>query len=146
MQKVPVTLRALVIASLSMAFVTGCGDSSSGENEPAAAPAPEAPRFAGNITDFLWKPKSDAHSRSPGTLAVLANPCDAEVRVNGVALVDSGASNGRCTTARGPQAGCNYGVNVKVEVIDRASGLPYLFPSGDPFYLVTNGCNRDEFR
>ena len=134
---------ACVVLALSIA---GC-QSDSSNDDVAEQPAPtEEPQVAGTITDFLWKPKSDEKSRSPGTLAVLASACNAEVRVNGEALVDSGPSNGRCTTARGNRSGCQFGVNVKVEVIDRTTGFPYLFPSGDPFYLVTNGCVREEFR
>jgi hypothetical protein len=98
----------------------------------SSPPATEdEPQFAGTITDFLWKPKADEKSRSPGTLAVLASACTAEVRVNGDALVDFGPSNGRDTTARATKSGCNFGVNVKFEVIDRATGFPYLFPSGE---------------
>jgi len=121
------------------------GSSDAGDSE-ASLESAELVVSAGQITDFLWKPESDAHSPSPGTLAILVNACNADVRVNGTSLAYSGPSNGRCTTARGPRSGCGYGQNVKVEIIDPVSGVPYFFPTGEPFYIVTNGCNREEFR
>ncbi len=132
--------------STALCLFTACGGGGGSDPQLVEEALREPPATVGTITDFLWKPQSDAHSRSPGTLAVLASACNAEVRVNGIALVDSGPSNGRCTTARGSEAGCTYGVNVKVEVIDRATGLPYAFPTGDPFYMVTNGCVREQFK
>ena len=98
---------------------------------------------AGDIFDFLWKPESDGGA-NPGSLVVLVGQCNVDVRVNGESLSDSGSGNGRCTTARGTRPGCAYGANVKVEVIDNISALPYLF-DGDPFLIIPNGCSRVEF-
>lgn len=95
---------------------------------------------AGDIFDFLWKPISD----SDGGLVVLVAQCNVDIRVNGQSLTEAGGANGRCSTGRGPQPGCAYGSNVRVEVIDRNSNLPYLF-DGETFLIIPNGCNRVEF-
>ncbi|MCB0310845.1 MAG: hypothetical protein KDD42_06405 [Bdellovibrionales bacterium] len=100
---------------------------------------------AGSIRDFLWKPESDG-GFSPGNLVVLTDACNVDVLVNGEKLVDYGPSNGRCTTARSQsRSGCQYGANITVEIVDSLSGYPYLFPDGQPYYIVPNGCNRSEF-
>lgn len=119
------------IGSCSEAAVASCY---------AALKESSAVESAGDIFDFLWKPVSD----SSGNLVVLVAQCDVDIKVNGTSLTDSGGANGRCTTGRGAQPGCGYGSNVKVEVIDRASNLPYLF-DGEPFITIPNGCNRVEF-
>ena len=120
---------------------------SCGENQVAscynALKEASAVESAGDIFDFLWKPESDGGA-NPGSLVVLVLQCNVDVRVNGVSLADGGSGNGRCTTARGTKPGCAYGSNVKVEVIDKASNLPYLFDA-DPFLIIPNGCNRVEF-
>ncbi len=101
-------------------------------------------RSAGEITDFLWKPvaESDFNKGSP---VIHVNPCDATVYVNGVAGTDFGPANGRCNTTRLFQSCGSYGSNIKVEVIDNDTGLPY-FNGADPFVIVPNGCSRFEFK
>lgn len=103
------------------------------------------PQFAGEIRDFLWKPRSDG-GYSPGNLVVLVDACAVDVIVNGETLVDYGPGNGRCTTARSQKPGCSYGQGVRVEVVDIATRLPYTFPGGATYYTVANGCNREEFK
>jgi hypothetical protein len=105
-----------------------------------------AGQTAGEITDFLWKPRADGGFNN-GLLVVLVSACDAQVLVNGTELIDFGPSNGRCTTARSlSTTGCGFGSNIRVEVIARQSGLPYRFPSGETFFTIPNGCNRTEFK
>lgn len=101
---------------------------------------------AGEIQDFLWKPQADG-GYNTGLLVVLVDPCEVAVIVNGDELIDFGPSNGRCTTARSlSKSGCAYGANVKVQVLDRLTRLPYLFPGGLDTYTIPNGCNRTEFK
>lgn len=104
------------------------------------------PDSAGEITDFLWKPESEG-GYNFGLLSILVNPVGARVLVNGEELWDSGPSNGRGTTARSlSKSGCAYGNNVKVEVLEGLTGIPYSFPDGKLFYTVPNGCQRTEFK
>lgn len=134
-------------------LMIGCGENNRiGVDETAIDDTNESsedalgtPEFAGEIRDFLWKPRSDG-GFSPGNLVVLVDACDVDVIVNGEILVDYGPGNGRCTTARSQSPGCTYGQGVRVEVIDRVTRLPYKFPNGEGFYTVANGCNREEFK
>lgn len=100
-------------------------------------------RSAGEITDFLWKPAADSQFNS-GSPVIHVNPCNATVYVNGQALQDFGPGNGRCNTSRMFSNCGSFGTNIKVEVIDNASGLPY-FDGPNPFVIVPNGCTRFEF-
>ncbi|MBX7138688.1 MAG: hypothetical protein K1X83_11960 [Oligoflexia bacterium] len=100
-------------------------------------------KFAGDITDFLWKPAADSQFNT-GKLVIHANPCDADVVVNGEHLPNFGAGNGRCTTARAQKPGCAYG-RATVQIFDESSGLPYRWPDGTDSYIVQNGCQRTEF-
>jgi hypothetical protein len=103
------------------------------------------PPSAGLVTSFLWKPESEG-GFNPGLLSILVDNCNVQVLVNDVELQDFGPSNGRCTTARSTtQDGCSFGSNVRVQVLDRGTGLPYLFPGNQPVYIIANGCNRTEF-
>lgn len=101
-------------------------------------------KSAGQITDFLWKPRAES-GYNHGMPVIHANPCNATVYVNGQALRDFGPGNGRCNTSR-MFSGCgSYGSNIKVEVIDNKTGLPYF--NGDvPYVTVPNGCSRYEFK
>jgi len=101
-------------------------------------------RSAGQITDFLWKPRADS-DYNKGSPVIHVNPCNATVIVNGEALLDFGPGNGRCNTSRMFQSCGSFGSNIKVEVIDNESGLPY-FNGDDPFVIVPNGCSRYEFK
>jgi len=101
-------------------------------------------KSAGEITDFLWKPRAES-SYNQGSPVIHANPCDATVYVNGQALMDFGEGNGRCNTSRMFSSCGSYGSNVKVEIFDNKSGLPY-FNGNDPFVIVPNGCSRYEFK
>ena len=123
----------------------GCGEGPGSSSEIDLSPAKHITK-AGDITEFLWKPKSDSKNSDHGTLAILVDACNVDIRVNGESLAYSGPSNGRCTSVRGDMAGCKYGIDVTVEVFDITTGNPYFFPSGDPYYVVTNGCNREEIR
>lgn len=101
-------------------------------------------KSAGEITDFLWKPRAES-SYNRGSPVIHVNPCDATVYVNGNATRDFGPGNGRCNTSR-LFSGCGaYGSNIKVEVIDNKTGLPY-FNGSEPFVIVPNGCSRYEFK
>jgi hypothetical protein len=103
-----------------------------------------APRSAGEITDFLWKPRAESDFNK-GSPVIHANPCDATVVVNGESLMDFGPANGRCNTSRMFRACGTYGQNIKVEIFDNATGLPY-FNGSEPFVTVPDGCSRFEFK
>ena len=101
-------------------------------------------KSAGDITDFLWKPRAES-PYNPGNPVIHANPCNATVYVNGNALLDFGPGNGRCNTSRMFSSCGAFGSNIKVEIFDNESGLPY-FNGSDPFVIVPNGCSRYEFK
>ena len=112
----------------------------------AALKASSTPDSAGEITDFLWKPEADS-DYNKGKLIIHADPCDTRVVVNGEELGQFGAGNGRCTTARSlTKSGCAFGANIKVEIFDEATGAPYLFPGGQPYIIIPNGCDRVEVK
>lgn len=95
----------------------------------------------GEMRKFLWKPLSD----TKGNIAVIHElHCNTEVFVNGEQWVYVGGGNGRCGTFKASRPGCAYGGNIKVEVIDKASGQPYTH-AGQPFVTVPSGCGRFEF-
>lgn len=102
------------------------------------------PKTLGQITDFLWKPKAES-DYNKGSLVIHAAPCNATVVVNGETLLDFGPGNGRCNTSRAFKPGCAFGNNVKVEIFDNESGLPYTH-EGQPFITVPRGCDRFEFK
>ncbi|MFN8391157.1 MAG: hypothetical protein U0136_12775 [Bdellovibrionota bacterium] len=107
-----------------------------------------APKNAGLITEFLWKPSSDGEF-APGKLAVLINtdPCDVIIVANGEVLQNYGPSNGRCMTARSlTRSGCEFGANAKVEILNRETHLPYVFPDGQLFIINPDGCERLQFK
>ncbi len=152
-----VVLSLLLVSFFAVGLCSvGCGDDSgddvsdqSGDaavNEGLATAPPPAPTYAGSITDFLWKPRAESNYNK-GLLVIHASPCNLDVVVNGEQLRDYGPGNGRCVTARSTtRSGCGYGSNVKVEIFDSTTGLPYLFPDGNPHYIIPSGCNRTEFR
>ncbi len=92
------------------------------------------------ISNFLWKPVSERD----GNLAVLLNPGNATVVVNGVTLTDTGGSNGRGTTARANRSGGSFGSNITVQVFDEL-GRALVFPNGNRSYIIVNGSSRVEF-
>lgn len=94
------------------------------------------------ILSFVWKPESE----SDGNLVVLINPLDATVRVTGSiseTLVNSGASNGFGTTARGTLSGCDYGQGVIVEFFS-SEGKQLRTSGGNLSITIPDGCNRYE--
>jgi len=96
------------------------------------------------IDDFLWKPISE----STGNLAVLVNPRNVRVEVSGDrsdTLGNTGPSNGRGTTARGPRPGCDYGDNVVVEFFD-SSNRRIFVADGRSRVIISKGCERHEFK
>ena len=95
----------------------------------------------GEMRDFLWKPVSE----KDGKLIIHELHCNATALVNGTPLTYYGSGNGRCGTYRSSKPGCAYGANIKVEVIDKATGRPYSH-NGQPFVMIPNGCNRLEFK
>jgi len=96
----------------------------------------------GEMGKFLWKPKSD----TKGNIVVIHEVhCGAKAVVNGEVFTDKGSGNGRCGTYAGRKHGCAYGSNIKVEIIDEATGRPYMH-NNLPYYIVKNGCQRDEFQ
>lgn len=101
-------------------------------------------KSAGQITDFLWKPRAES-PYNKGMPVIHANPCNATVYVNGEALLDYGEGNGRCNTSRMMRSCSSYGSNIKVEIIDNETGAPY-HNGDDPFVIVPNGCSRYEFK
>lgn len=110
------------------------------------APLVETHRIksAGDITDFLWKPRAES-PYNPGNPVIHANPCDATVHVNGQPLLDFGPGNGRCNTSRMFSSCGSFGSNIRVEIFDNKTGLPY-FNGNDPYVIVPNGCSRYEFK
>ncbi len=92
------------------------------------------------VSNFLWKPKAD----KDGKLVVLLNPSNVTIYVDGEKLTNTGASNGRGTTARGKKEGCNYG-KPTIKVIDYA-GKAVKFPDGKTSYVISDGCKRIEFK
>lgn len=101
-------------------------------------------KSAGEITDFLWKPRADSVF-NPGKPVIHVDACDATVFVRGQALTDYGPGNGRCNTSRMFSDCSTYGTNIRVEVKDNSTGLPYLH-NGQPFVTVPSGCSRFEFK
>ena len=93
-----------------------------------------------SISNFIWKPKSERD----GNLVVLLNPGSATVVVNGETLVNSGASNGRGTTARSLKPGAAFGTNIEVEVFD-SQGNNLRFPGGATVFIIPDGAQRVEF-
>lgn len=93
------------------------------------------------ISWFLWKPVSESN----GNLAILVDPFQIDVRVNGTRLTNTGPSNGRGTTARANRPGCAFGANARVEFFDRL-GRRVLVDNGASSITVANGCNRVETR
>lgn len=91
------------------------------------------------VSNFLWKPKAD----KDGKLVVLLNPSNVTIYVDSEKLTNTGASNGRGTTARGKKEGCNYG-KPTIKVIDHA-GRAIKFPDGTTSYVISDGCKRIEF-
>lgn len=102
------------------------------------------PKTMGEIRDFLWKPKAES-AYNKGSLVIHAGPCNATVVVNGQTLLDFGPGNGRCNTSRAFQPGCAFGNNVKVEIYDNDTKLPYTH-DGLPYITVPRGCDRFEFK
>lgn len=95
------------------------------------------------IFNFLWKPESERN----GLLVILVNPRDVTIRVTGSiseTLANSGASNGRGTTARSSFSGCAFGNNVVVEFFDGA-GRRILVRDGSRSVRIPSGCDRFEF-
>lgn len=141
----------LTIACTLGLFIFGAGAcTSSGSNddndETQATATPESLEEISNlvINDFLWKPNSERD----GNLVVLVNPVGVRVDVTGdisETLIDFGPSNGRGTTARSFNRGCNYGTNVLVEFFD-SLGRRILVADGRREVRIPNGCDRLEFR
>ena len=101
-------------------------------------------RTAGEMHDFLWKPEAES-DYNKGSMVIHVSPCNATVYVKGQALHDYGPANGRCNTSRAFNPGCDYGNNIKVEVIDNKTKRPYTH-NGVPYVIVPRGCDRYEFK
>ena len=123
---------------------TGTCNESSVASCYSAMKEANAIKSAGEITDFLWKPAAES-PYNRGNPVIHANPCNATVYVNGNALIEFGPGNGRCNTSRMFSSCSSFGTNIKVEIIDNETGLPY-FNGPDPFVIVPNGCSRYEFK
>jgi hypothetical protein len=101
---------------------------------------------AGNIAGgFLWKPISE----NDGNLVIQVFECDAKIEVRSSAFPGTvlspqnlGSGNARCSTFRFDKPGCAFGA-ATVRVLDRDTGLPYLF-RGSPDIEIANGCQRFE--
>ena len=96
------------------------------------------------ITRFLWKPVSDSN----GNVAVLVDPTEVDVVVNGAVvetLNNVGPSNGRGTTARGELPGCDYGEGGTVIVTFFRNGQQIGLADGRSSVNVGDGCERIEF-
>src|SRR5690606_16586282 len=120
--------------------IAGCFESL--RAEVLATPPPDA----GTINWFLWKPEAES-GYNPNKLVILIGQSNLRVFANGVELRDYGPGSGRCTQVRSTgSSGCGFGRNARVEVYDSRTGAPYLFPDGNPYFIVPNGCERTEFR
>ncbi len=106
---------------------------------------PELPPSAGTMSNFLWKPKAES-AYNEGLPVIHVNPC-ADVYVNGEGPIkDFGPGNGRCVTARLFKSCGSFGSNIKVEVFQTGTQIPYLDPrTGLPYVTVPSGCDRYEF-
>ena len=101
-----------------------------------------APTAAGVVGDLLWKPEAESVF-NPGKLVVHVDQCNVRVVANGQTLEEFGPGNGRCTTARSlSTSGCGFGSNIRLQVFDISSGLPYRFNNGQTTFIVPNGCAR----
>lgn len=105
-----------------------------------AAPTPTPfPIFQGPPTAkgfMLWKPVSD----NDGRLAIHTVPYGTSVRVIGETGSNHGPGNGYGSLARFRRDGCDYGRNVKVELI-LSDGSKHMF--GDKsFAVIPDGCSR----
>ncbi|MCI5065207.1 hypothetical protein MRY87_05750 [bacterium] len=118
------------IGSCDEALVAGCYE---------ALIESSAPELGAVISNFLWKPRSERN----GNLVILFNPGGATVIVNGETLENSGASNGRGTTARSNKSGGAFGRNVEVQAFDRI-GRALVFPNGETTLIIRNGSSRVE--
>ena len=94
------------------------------EEEDVCEVSPTSP-----ISNFLWKPV--AHYTK--NLVVLTNPY-ARISVNGETLQDTGSSNGRCTTARGPKPGSEYGKNAVMVFNSARELIIIVVPDGSKRY------------
>lgn len=100
----------------------------------------KVPATAGGVgPNFLWKPQAD----KDGRLVIHVNACNVDIFVNGERLSDAGPGNGRCSTGRGTKPGCGYG-RATVTVVDRESGLPLSFETGQTSLIIPSGCQRFE--
>ncbi len=130
---------------LCAGFIVSCGSDDDDSDSPdIEEPDPDAVTTAGELRDFLWKPKAES-DYNKGSLVIHVGPCNATVYVAGAALLDYGPGNGRCNTSRAYKPGCAFGNQVKVEVKDNATGLPYTY-QGLPYVIVPAGCDRYEFK
>lgn len=130
-------------------YITSSGGGSScGQAETAvcynALVDSHAKKSAGQITDFLWKPRAES-PYNKGMPVIHVNPCNATVYVNGDKLLDYGEGNGRCNTSRMLKSCSSFGSNVRVEIIDNETGAPY-YHGDKPYVIVPNGCSRYEFK
>ncbi|HMO01711.1 MAG TPA: hypothetical protein PKA79_01740 [Oligoflexia bacterium] len=92
----------------------------------------------GSISRALWKPVSD----SDGKLAIHVDAFGATVIVNGERSVkDQGPGNGYGSLSRFSKQGCAYGNNVRIQILDKRSGKPYLV-GGKTTSIVPRGCGR----
>jgi hypothetical protein len=108
----------------------------------SATPEGSAGEIAGG---FLWKPISE----SDGNLVIQVFECDVQIEVRsstfpGAVLSPQnlGSGNARCSTFRFDRPGCAFGA-ATVRVLDRDTGLPYLF-QGSSDIEIANGCQRFE--
>jgi hypothetical protein len=111
-------------------------------NSPTQTPTPSNISTA-KISSFIWKPESERD----GNLVVLVNPIRVRVEVTGdisETLVDFGPSNGKGTTARARNTGCDFGRNIIVEFFD-SLGRRILTERDKESLLIPDGCKREEF-
>ena len=92
--------------------------------------------IADEVGEFLWKPVSDSNGR----LAVHTGPSGTTVIVNGETGTNQGGGNGFGSLARFSKAGCAYGANVRVQVVN-SEGAAYTL-NGSTTITIPNGCNR----
>ncbi|MDZ4785002.1 MAG: hypothetical protein SGJ02_02885 [bacterium] len=102
---------------------------------------PERPVSAGEMRNFLWKPRAES-TFNFGLPIIHVNP-SSDVYVNGEIVKDFGPGNGRAVTAR-LFRNCSAYAGAKVEVFQPGTRIPYTH-NGLPYVIISNPCDRLEF-
>jgi hypothetical protein len=89
----------------------------------------------GVIEDFIWKPFSDVD----GNVVVAFSPFGT-VKVGRESFDNDGSGAGRASVNRGSMTGCDYGVNILLDIRDETNHR-LVDPDGNDI-IVPNGCEE----